>query len=186
MGKPRGLSGSFIFRPHNPQSDAFDTVEEVQVKGVLRAIEWLRPAGNGVEIKLTGIDTPEAAKALTHEAVLARQADLPPPEAGEIYLADLQGKHAVDEAGTVLGVVTGFSRSPHDVYFDVRASHGEIISLPSSGPFVLRIEADKVVLTGVDGLFDAPEPKLPKDGGASALPKASAKSSASSSDDPER
>lgn len=163
MGKPRGLSGSFIFRPHNPQSDAFETLEEVQVKGVVRAIEWLREAGSGVELKLAGIDTPEAAKALTHEAVAARQADLPPPAPNEIYLADLQGKTAVDEKGVVLGTVTGFSRSPHDVYFDVRAAHGEVISLPSSGPFVRRIEADRVVLTGVDGLFDAPEPKVPRE-----------------------
>jgi 16S rRNA processing protein RimM len=158
VGKPRGLSGAFVFRPHNPQSDAFDTVEEVQVAGVIRAIEWLRPAGSGIEMKLAGIDSPEAAKALTHQAVSARQSDLPPPEAGEIYLADLAGKTAVDEAGQTLGVVTGFSRSASEIYIDVRAPNGEVVSLPSSGPFVLRVGPEQVVLAGVDGLFSpAPE-----------------------------
>jgi 16S rRNA processing protein RimM len=133
------------------------------VKVVLYAEEWTpfrdldrywvgppggpyRPAGFHVEaehgrslaLKLTGVDSPEAAAALVgHEIAIPRAAAPPPPD-GAFYHYDILGLDVVAGART-LGVVREILETPgHDVYV-IGGSAGEWL-LPATRAYIRRID----------------------------------------------
>lgn len=81
--------------------------------GVERKVEEAKLHSGKLLAKLSGIDTPEAARMYKGKAV-----SIPRPEAGEgrYYWDDLIGLEVVNAQGQVLGVVKGmFSNGAHDV-----------------------------------------------------------------------
>ncbi len=153
VGKAKGTQGAFMFRPYNALSDAFDTVERVRIKDKIYSVDSVRDLPNGIEIKVEGIDSPEAAKLLVNLELFAPRAELPPPQADEVLLADLNGKRVVED-GEDIGEVIGFTRAGSEIYFEVLGKKGEVVPVPSSGPFVVRLEGDTVIVSGVAVLFE--------------------------------
>jgi len=74
-------------------------------------LEWKR-AGSGVAVRLEGVDSREAAQALTGAEVRVERAELPPTAPGEYYWHDLVGLDAYSPAGAPLGRVAGVLDMP--------------------------------------------------------------------------
>lgn len=69
-------------------------------------------AGQAVAVRLAGIDTRDAAQALTGAEVQVDRSELPTTAPGEHYLHDLGGLEAVNLDGVPLGRVEGFMDLP--------------------------------------------------------------------------
>lgn len=103
-------------------------------------LDWKR-AGPGVAVRLEGVETREAAQALTGAEVRVERADLPPTAPGEYYWHDLVGLDAYSLEGAPLGRVAG------------------VLDMPAHPVLVLEGDRERLVplvrerLAGVD--FDA-------------------------------
>jgi 16S rRNA processing protein RimM len=122
LGRPHGLHGEIVLRPHNPASadlarvstlildhaDA-DARDERRVWGIRRfSGNWL--------VRFEGIDSPEAAAPLTNLGVRVRRSALPPPVDGEFFVEDVIGCAVRTEDDRALGVVDDvFWNGAHDV-----------------------------------------------------------------------
>jgi 16S rRNA processing protein RimM len=145
LGRPHGVAGEILFRPHDPSSDAMATLSRVIVVKDGRArpfdVAAARPADKGWIVRLAGVDDRDAAAALTLADVQVRRADLPPLEPGEYYVEDVVGCAVDDEAGRALGTVQGlFWNGAHDVATVVDAAGVERL-IPIVSDFVLAVDA---------------------------------------------
>jgi len=69
-------------------------------------IEAGRAQGAGVVLKFVGCDDRDQATTLIQSDIAVHRAQLPPPEPGEYYWADLEGLRVVTLEGVELGVVS--------------------------------------------------------------------------------
>jgi 16S rRNA processing protein RimM len=144
VGKPHGVHGEVWLRPHNQQGRSFEGLREILLvrDGVTtpHAIVALRPTPDGALARLEGIDTREAAAALTLAEVRARRSQLPPLGSGEFYVDDVIGCEVVHESGRALGVVTStFWNGAQDVMVIDREGTEELI--PLLPRFVVTMDA---------------------------------------------
>lgn len=77
----------------------------------VRVLEWKR-AGQVIAVRLEGIETIEAARALTGSEVQVDRSELPPAGPREYYLHDLLGLEAVNRDGVALGRIENFLELP--------------------------------------------------------------------------
>ena len=79
-------------------------------------IEAGRAHGAGVVLKFVGCDDRDQAATLLQREIAVRRAQLPPPEPGEYYWADLEGLRVVTLDGVELGTVHSlFATGANDV-----------------------------------------------------------------------
>lgn len=108
FGAPQGVRGnlrvkSFTFEPgaigaYGPLTDA--------LRSRAFAFERLRALKDDIlVVKVKGVETREAAAALTGVEIFARRDQLPPPKDDEFYYDDLVGLEAVTREGKPLGRV---------------------------------------------------------------------------------
>ena len=145
LGRPHGIRGDVYFRPHNPQSRAFDEVTELLLvrHGVSRAydVTSMRPVADAYIAHLEGVDDREAAAALTNAEVRVARAALPPLEPGEYFVEDVVGCAVETEDGRPLGVVSGtLWNGAHDVATLADAEGREHL-IPLVPDFVLTVDA---------------------------------------------
>jgi 16S rRNA processing protein RimM len=74
-------------------------------------LEW-KLAGRAVAVRLEGVGTQEAARALTGCEVRVDRSELPPTAPGEYYWHDLMGLEAANREGAPLGRVDGVLEMP--------------------------------------------------------------------------
>ena len=120
IGRPHGLRGEITLRAYNNRGADLSRVrtlildrgqgpEERQVLSV-------RPSGDVWLFRLQGVDSRDAAAALTHAAVRVRRDALPPLGPGEFFVEDVLGSTVRTDTGQVLGVVGSvFWNGAHDV-----------------------------------------------------------------------
>jgi 16S rRNA processing protein RimM len=77
----------------------------------VRVLEWKR-AGQAIAVRLEGIETIEAARALTGSEVQVERSELPPAGPSEYYLHDLLGLEAVNRDAVALGTIEDFLELP--------------------------------------------------------------------------
>jgi 16S rRNA processing protein RimM len=145
LGRPHGIRGDIYFRPHNPQSRAFDEVTELLLvrDGVSRTydVTSMRPVADAYVAHLEGVDDREAAAGLTNAEVRVARATLPPLEPGEYFVEDVVGCAVETEDGRSLGVVSGtLWNGAHDVA-TVADAEGREHLIPLVPHFVLTVDA---------------------------------------------
>jgi 16S rRNA processing protein RimM len=145
LGRPHGIRGGIYFRPHNPQSRAFDEITELLVirEGESRRYEVtsMRPVADAYVAQLAGVDDREAAAALTNAEVRVARAVLPPLEPGEYFVEDVVGCAVETDDGRPLGVVRGtLWNGAHDVA-TVDGPDGRERLIPLVPDFVLHVDA---------------------------------------------
>jgi 16S rRNA processing protein RimM len=100
-----------------------------------------RPVEGGYLLRLAGVESREAAAALTLAEVRVPRAALPPLAPGEYYVEDVPGCAVEDEAGVPLGIAVGtFWNGAHDVV-TVAAPDGREHLIPLVPDFVLSVDA---------------------------------------------
>lgn len=79
----------------------------VNVKGTWQAIklETVKPHGDGLIAKFSGVDTPEATKTLTNLELGAAREQLPALSDDDYYWRDLEGLTVTNLEGVTLGTV---------------------------------------------------------------------------------
>jgi 16S rRNA processing protein RimM len=92
-------------------------------------------------VRIAGVDTREAAAALTGVELFARREQLPPPSEDEFYYDDLVGLEAVDLAGCPVGRVVALSNY----------GAGDILEIaPPGGGDTLLMPFSKAVAPAID------------------------------------
>jgi 16S rRNA processing protein RimM len=109
VGAPFGVQGWVKVTSYtDPVAGIADYARWQLVRGEqvrqVRVLESKR-AGRGVAVRLEGVETREAAQALTGAEVQVDRSELPPTGPKEHYLHDLLGLEAVNREGAALGRV---------------------------------------------------------------------------------
>ena len=99
VGRPHGLDGAFVVEQASEDASRFEVGATLLVDGERATIVISRRVGQGrPAIKLD--------RAVDRGTELSlRREDLPPPESGSYYVADLVGLEVVEEGGAQLGTV---------------------------------------------------------------------------------
>ena len=99
MGRPHGLDGAFVVEEASEDARRFEVGSRLLVDEEPAVVVLSRRVGGGrPAIKLD--------RSVQRGAELAvRRAELPPPEEGSYYVADLVGLEVVDATGVRLGVI---------------------------------------------------------------------------------
>ena len=119
---------SFTFEPR--AIGAYGTLTDA---GGSRAFAFERLRGlkdDMLVVKVKGVDTREAAAALTGVEIFARRNQLPPPKADEFYYDDLVGLEAVTRDGNRLGRVASLMNYGAGDILEIAAEGGETLLLP--------------------------------------------------------
>jgi len=129
LGKPHGVRGEIGLRLFNRGSAAplepGPVVLERNGKSTAHTVTHTRPFGAGLLLTIAGVDTREAAAALTHSEVRVERATLPAPATDEYFVADVVGCEVINHDGARLGVVDEtFWNGAHDVMV-VRTGAGD-------------------------------------------------------------
>jgi 16S rRNA processing protein RimM len=100
VGRPHGLDGAFVVEEASEDARRFEVGSTLQVDGERAVVVLSRRVGGGrPAIKL------DRAVERGGELTVPR-AELPPPESGSYYVADLVGLEVIELEGERLGVVT--------------------------------------------------------------------------------
>ena len=99
VGRPHGLDGAFVVEEASEDARRFEVGSTLLVAGERAVVVSSRRVGGGrPAIKL------DRAVERSAELTVPR-AELPPPESGSYYVADLVGLEVVETEGELLGVV---------------------------------------------------------------------------------
>ena len=121
-----GVRGTVRVKPTGTGEHLREGVSPV-VAGARRTIKNARLTPRGFLLDLKGVDDRRAAAALGGEDLLLDRAELDSPEEGEVYVGDLVGLTALDEAGEHLGeVAETFETAAHEVLV-VRSEDGDLL-----------------------------------------------------------
>ncbi|HEU5361355.1 MAG TPA: ribosome maturation factor RimM [Candidatus Deferrimicrobiaceae bacterium] len=131
-GDPSGILGARTVRLSAKASGGAERVGDFEV-------ETAQPRGGFAVFSLVGIGTPEEAGEWTGASVSVFRKELPPPEEGEFYWADLIGCEVVDEAGNRLGEIAGLEEGPAHDWIAVRREDGESL-LPMVSAFIREVD----------------------------------------------
>ena len=144
LGRPHGLRGETLLRPHNPAGSDLGAVKELILETDAgererRAVERIRRAGEGWLVKLDGIGSRDDAERLTNRAVRVQRRALPRPGSHEFFVEDTLGCQVSTEEGADLGVVeTVFWNGAQDVWV-IRAGDRETL-IPLVPAYVRRVD----------------------------------------------
>jgi 16S rRNA processing protein RimM len=95
------------------------------------AIAALRPVKDGEAlVRFEGVLTRDAAESLKGQGLYVARSALPPPEAGEYYLADLIGLRIEDKDGKTLGTVLALHNFGAGDMIEMQDAGGETSFIP--------------------------------------------------------
>ncbi|MEZ5459802.1 MAG: ribosome maturation factor RimM [Steroidobacteraceae bacterium] len=103
-----------------------------------RTVAEARSHGDGLVVRLDGVDSRDAAAALTGAVLEVERERLPAPAQGAYYQVDLIGCRVVNEDGVLLGVVDHFVDAPAGAVMVVRGEREHW--LPSVKPHLRSVD----------------------------------------------
>ena len=138
------MRGEISLRPYNPRGRALADLRQILLvrdgRREAREVIACRPVEGGYLVRFGGVDSREAAAALTLAEVHVTRAELPPLAPGEYYVEDVPGCAVEDEAGRPLGTALGtFWNGAHDVV-TVAGPDGNEHLIPLVPDFVLAVD----------------------------------------------
>ena len=119
--KSRGVKGEFIVQPLTFSLERFDGVARVYIRvdDEIRefTIEYSRPYGHSIIIKLRGINSPEDAATLRGGQLMVPEEESPPLPEGVYYYYQIIGLKVFTVDGVYIGEVTDIIETgSNDVY----------------------------------------------------------------------
>lgn len=118
IGAPRGLDGTVKIIELTDFEGRFDALEKISVGGKLFNVEQVKHIGGQLYIKFAGVDSREAARALTNKFLTVDRADAAPLADGEFYTFDIIGCEVFDNNGKI-GTVTNVLKTGSNDVFEV-------------------------------------------------------------------
>jgi len=150
VGAPHGVQGWLrVFSYTDPPGAIANCGEWNVVRGTevrrARVLETKR-AGQAIAVRLQGIDTREAAQALTGAEIRVDRAALPALAPGEVYWHDLLGLEAVNREGQPLGRVMGFLEMPAHPVLVLGGERERLVPLVPERLLAIDLAAGRVTL----------------------------------------
>jgi len=108
-------------------------------------LEWKR-AGRAIAVRLEGVDTRDAAQALTGCDVQVDREELAPPAPGEYYWHDLIGLEARNREGAPLGRVDGVLAVPAHPVLVLAGERERLVPLVPERLVSVDLDAGRVTL----------------------------------------
>jgi len=142
-------------------SEQLAGLERVWLRGREVKLVRVQPERGEFLVELEGVRDRDAAEALRGAALEIERDALPPPDDGELYVADLVGCRVVDARGAELGeVAETFDSGAHEVLV-VRApgENGREFMLPLVDAIVTDVDLDarRITCDPPPGLVDLDE-----------------------------
>ncbi|MCL6628521.1 MAG: ribosome maturation factor RimM [Armatimonadetes bacterium] len=152
-----GLKGEVKVWPYTDWPEHFEDIETVCVglgkdDCVVHEIQKVRYHKSTVILKLSGIDSIEAAEKLRGMQIFIPEAELMPLGENQYYIHDVIGMDVVTTEGDWLGKISEVLRSPaHDIYVTDRAM------IPAVKEFVVSVDLEKkrMLVKPIEGLIQA-------------------------------
>jgi len=133
--RPHGLGGALRVLPVTDFPDHLLGLGEVVLVDGVGArtvrVEHAEPAGRFVAMKLSGVDTPEAAEALRGATLRIPAAAVQPLPPGQFYVFQIVGLRVRTPDGAPLGEVADVLRTGANDVYVVRSSAGRETLLPA-------------------------------------------------------
>jgi 16S rRNA processing protein RimM len=143
IGGPHGVDGELRMRMSTDDPDHLRTIRLVWVgeETAPRRLLGIRFHQGLALIRLSGVRTPEDAKALIGQTVRISGKDARPLQAGEFYFYQAIGITAYDEAGNPLGTVTDILETgANDVFVITPPDGAAEVLLPNIPAVVLALD----------------------------------------------
>ena len=163
IGAPHGVRGEVRLKTFTDDPLAIAAYGEVEAADgrALRAVFARALKDDMIVARFEGVETREAAQALTGLELHIERTRLPAPEEDEFYLADLIGLEAVTEEGHSLGRVVAVPNFGGGELLEIVPEGrrtGEY--LPFTKAFVPHVDVagGRIVVRLPEGLFDDPPP----------------------------
>ncbi|MGQ9918996.1 MAG: ribosome maturation factor RimM [Bryobacteraceae bacterium] len=166
LGKCRGLKGEIFGDVRNPP-ETYHWLKRAWIRNARgeflfegRPLEVLeaRPFRGRLVVRFAGVDSPEAARALTGCEAVVPRAELPALPEGEYYLADLLGCAVyVRRSGAAAGTVSGWQDFGGSVVLEITArGGGDPLWIPFTRAICVEIrpEQGRLVIDPPDGLLE--------------------------------
>jgi len=108
IGAPFGVNGFVKIHSCSGEIDHLLKLQSVTVTkdGKERTLQIEESSPSPLAMRFAGINTPEAAKALTGAQLLASREQAAPLAKGEYYVEDLKGLTVITEGGETIGTIT--------------------------------------------------------------------------------
>ena len=147
MGAPFGIKGFVKVRPCSGEIDHLLKLKSVIINkdGKERSlqIDECVPAGDIVQIRFKGIDSPEAAKTLNGAQLITGRDEAAPLGEGEFYVEDLKGLEVIAENGDVIGTITDIIDGGGGELAEIKLANGEKRLIPFRKEFFTEISLEK-------------------------------------------
>jgi len=151
VGAPHGVRGWVKVFSYTDPPEAIASYGElslVRSGGEPRRARVLesKRAGQAIAVRLEGVETREAAQALTNAEIRVERGALPPTAPGEVYWHDLVGLEAVNREGAPLGRVTGFMEMPAHPLIVLEGERQRLVPLVPERLLAVDLAAGRVTL----------------------------------------
>ncbi len=159
ISRPWGVRGEVRAQALTHRIERFSDLRDVVLQCAGRSdlpleLEGWRVHAKSLLLKFAGIDSPEQARSILvggYVTIALEQRD-PLPE-GTHYIDDLVDCAVVNSAGEPLGHIVEVLSMPTTDAYVVRGAKGEAL-VPAVGDFVVEIAPGRVVVQGVEELFE--------------------------------
>ena len=159
ISRPWGVRGEVRAQALTHRVERFSDLRDVVLQCAGRPdrpleLERWRVDAKSLLLKFVGIDSPEQARSTLaggYVTIAPDQRD-PLPE-GTHYIDDLVNCAVVNSAGEPLGHIVEVLSMPTTDAYVVRGTKGEAL-VPAVGDFVVKIAPGRVVVQGVEDLFE--------------------------------
>ncbi|WP_020181124.1 ribosome maturation factor RimM [Methylopila sp. M107] len=161
VGAPHGVRGEARVKTFTEDPTSLSAYGPLAMAdGRMLAVTSLRPVkGEMVVVRFKGVDTREAAEALTGAALYAPREALPAPDDDEFYHADLIGLRVETSSGEILGEVAALQNFGADDLVEIRLSGARrTVYLPFSKAVVpvVDVAGGRIVVDPPEGALDEP------------------------------
>ncbi len=146
IGAPYGVRGWVKLHSFTePAENLFSYPLLLSTKGGWQTIkiEQFKAHADTFVAKVVGIEDRDQAALLTNAEVAVQRADLPSPESGEYYWADLIGLNVYNQDNVCLGQVVDFFATGANDVIVIRGEHGEHLLPYVLDEFIVSIDLDK-------------------------------------------
>ena len=144
VGAARGLDGTVKIIPLTDFEGRFDDLEKISVGGKIFRVEEVKHISGQIFMKFAGVDSREAARALTNKFLTVDRKDAAPLADGEFYTFDIIGCEVFDDDKKI-GTVTNVLKTGSNDVFEVDGN----ILIPALKSVVKSIDiaAKKIVVS---------------------------------------
>lgn len=153
-----GVRGEFRVELHTDFPDRFTSLERVYLGAghEEREVEHARRQGEQVLLKLRGIDTPEAVRALGRADLYVARKDATPLPDGHFYLDDVVGMTVVTEDGRRIGEVADVLETGSNEVFVVGRGRQEVL-IPAIRDAIRQLDIEGRTIVIDDWVLDVQE-----------------------------